>query len=171
MMTGNRIDKMANKLHPARRFNHWLLVPAALMLPAIAAGASGQTTPQPKGTPAQVDGNTIAAPRHAQDPTSKPQDPKIAAARKESQQRGGKLLAQLKTNPKDANYAARLVMLYVVDLDQPTEAAKYTEAAGNPSLRDNVSLAVKAVESLLAATAAATVGLEWVDPDTSTARP
>ena len=37
--------------------------------------------------------------------------------------------------------------------------------------RLTAAVAVKAVESLLAATAAATVGLEWVDPDTSTARP
>jgi tetratricopeptide (TPR) repeat protein len=49
-------------------------------------------------------------------------------------QRAQRAVATLKTNPKDAKTAEELVMIYVADLNDPTEAAKFLSGVSNPEL-------------------------------------
>ncbi|MBE3070477.1 MAG: hypothetical protein IMZ66_09615 [Planctomycetes bacterium] len=57
------------------------------------------------------------------------------------------LKAQLEKDPQDAQARAKLVALYLVDADNPAEAAKYVDGVADTSLRRLVPAAAKGVEA------------------------
>jgi tetratricopeptide (TPR) repeat protein len=57
------------------------------------------------------------------------------------------LKALIEMNPQNAQVRERLVRLYLVDLDNPVEAAKYVEGVADPPLAKYVAAAAKGLES------------------------
>ena len=59
--------------------------------------------------------------------------------------------ARLKANPDDATARRRLIDLYLIDMDNPAEAAKYVDESVDEKLRTYIPLAGQDVEPLAAA--------------------
>ncbi|MBI1370065.1 MAG: hypothetical protein GC162_15605 [Planctomycetes bacterium] len=55
---------------------------------------------------------------------------------------------KLQANPQDADAASQLLLAYIVDLDRPEEARKYTFTAQDQTLKTNVGLAGRPADQL-----------------------
>ena len=75
-------------------------------------------------------------------------DRKALVARKQVHDNLQQYLNRLKADPKDAVTAKQLVLLYVMELDAPEKARKYTFLLNDPELKTNVSLANKPADQL-----------------------
>ena len=73
---------------------------------------------------------------------------KQLGAKLQVEKRLAELLKLNKAAPDDANVAKELVLLYVVELDRPADAAPYLPATGEESLRTYVPLAAKDANAL-----------------------
>ena len=72
---------------------------------------------------------------------------RLAAAQK-SNKKLNDLKARIKANPDDSAAAHELVTIYLVDLDQPAEAAKFALQLSDDDLKQNILLAVTPLEEL-----------------------
>ncbi len=101
---------------------------------------------------AGFDEDAMAAYREALKVASSIRSPFRESIRKEIEQlnrrvvilrRADQLKEQLKSDPKNAGAALDLVMLYIVEFDNPIEARKYTFLLTDESLKDNIRDAAK----------------------------
>ncbi|MDH3585123.1 MAG: hypothetical protein OER86_13010 [Phycisphaerae bacterium] len=78
---------------------------------------------------------------------------RTATARRAILGRVKQLRQQLEADPKNAKAGAQLVMLYLVDLDNPAQARKYSFLVDDKTLAANLALAARDVDALEAADA------------------
>ena len=69
-------------------------------------------------------------------------------ARVESVQEAKALAARLHENPQDVEARRRMLMLHLVELDDPAEASKYLDAASDEATKTNLPLAAEPLEKL-----------------------
>ncbi len=69
-------------------------------------------------------------------------------ARNRLQKKIDDLKSRIKTNPKDTSAGRQLIRIFLVELDDPKTARRYTFLAGDPTLEQNVRLATRPTETL-----------------------
>jgi len=69
-------------------------------------------------------------------------------ARVESLREAGKLADALRANPQNRSARARMLVIQLVELDNPAEAAKYLDVTADEAVKTNLPLATEPVEEL-----------------------